>query len=80
MLMSPVPEVITGRGQQLLDAIRAKGDWISRAELGRASGKRRLSPHDLVLLDRMVNAGLLEKRERASNTPIGTAFEYRVKA
>ena len=67
------------RGRQLLDAIGAKDDWISRVELGQATGNNHLSSSDSRLLDRMVNANLLEMRARLRNKQMGIAFEYRVK-
>lgn len=76
MLMT---DEITARARELLAALQAGGGWMSRAELARATGKSRLSPHDIDLLDRLVNAGQIDKQERPSNTPVGTAFEYRVK-
>lgn len=80
MLMAPEQQdTITGRGRQLLDALKEKGDWMSRAELARATDKNRLSPHDLTLLERLIVAGMVERRQRGSNTPIGIAFEYRAK-
>lgn len=70
----------TGRGLDLLNAVKAADRWISRAEIAHATGKNRLSPHDINLLERMVNRGLIEVRERTSNTPVGTAFEYRFRS
>lgn len=72
-------QIVTIRGRELLEVIRSNGDWISRAQLAHATGKSRLSPHDAALLDRMVAAGLIEVRERFSNTPIGKAYEYKIK-
>lgn len=71
------PNTITGRAKELLTALQANGDWMSRAELGRASGKHRLSPHDVMLLQRLIDAGHVQIRQRASNTPVGTAYDYR---
>lgn len=70
-------EHITGRAQILLTALRKTGAWMSRADLARATGKNRLSPHDIALLDRLVTSGLIEKQQRESITPVGTAFDYR---
>ena len=71
---------ITVRALELLDALKAhRGVWMTRAELARATNKNRLSPHDVDLLDRLVDAGLIEKRRRDSNTPVGIAYDYRAK-
>lgn len=74
MLMT---EQITDRARELLAALRAGGVWMSRADLARATGKNRLSPHDVDLLDRLAAADLAEKRKRKSNTPVGIAYDYR---
>lgn len=68
---------ITGRGQQLLDALRTHGGWARRADLAQRTGKNRLSPHDIELLSRLVTAGRVEVRERPSYGPMGIAYEYR---
>lgn len=71
---------ITERALQLLDALRTdRGVWMTRAELARATGKSRLSPHDVMLLERLIEARLIEKRQRESNTPVGIAYDYRAK-
>lgn len=77
MLMT---EQITDRARELLAALRAEGVWMSRADLARATGKNRLSPHDVALLDRLASAGLIEKRRRESNTPVGIAYDYKARS
>ncbi len=72
------PQTVTQRGTQLLAALEGSG-WMSRAQLAHATGKRALSLHDRMLLERMIDAGLIEKRQRSSNTPVGIAFDYRRK-
>lgn len=68
----------TKRGEILLTALRNNGGWMSRAQLAKATGKNQLSPHDWQLLERLIDAGAIEKRERESNTPVGVAYEYRI--
>lgn len=76
--MSEMTAELTARARELLDALtKAPGEWVSRAQLARATGKNRLSPHDLALLERMAQGGLIEIRQRDSNTPIKIAFDYR---
>lgn len=69
----------TERARELFAVLDVRREWVSRAQLARGSGKNRLSPHDVDLLDEMEAAGLIEKRQRASNTPVGIAYDYRVK-
>lgn len=73
------PHAFTGRANELLEALRRAGDWMSRADLARATNKNRLSPHDIGLLQRLVDAGLVDIRQRVSNTPVGKAYDYRAK-
>jgi len=70
---------LTYRGKELLEGLRKGGGWMSRIQLARASGKNILSPHDKILLERLIEAGYVEIRERKSNTPVGMAYEYRAK-
>ena len=71
---------ITDRARDLLAALKAhNGAWVTRAQLARDTGKNRLSPHDVDLLERLIDAGQVEKRQRKSNTPVGVAYDYRAK-
>lgn len=71
-------EQITTRARELLAALQTSGQWTARADIARATGKNRLSPHDVELLRRLVNVGLIEMRRRESKTPVGEAYDYRV--
>lgn len=71
------PSAVTGRALVLLKALRSNGDWMGRAAIALATGKNRLSPHDIDLLQRLIDAGYVEVQERPSNAPVGVAFEYR---
>ncbi|MCC7130446.1 MAG: hypothetical protein IT297_08630 [Anaerolineae bacterium] len=69
---------ITERAAAILAVLRTReGVWMSRIEIAKAHGKRKLQAHDVELLRRLEAAGLVETRTRRSNTPVGTAFEYR---
>ena len=70
---------VTGRALEMLEALRSSGEWMSRVQVARASGKKRLIPYDVELLQQMVEKGLLEIRQRESATPIGIAYEYKAK-
>ena len=79
MLTMTTDERLTERGRELLTALKAANGWTSRADLARATGKNRLSPHDFMLLERMEKDGLIEIRQRDSRAPAGVAFDYRAK-
>lgn len=79
MLTMTTDERLTERGRELLAALKAANDFMNRADLARATGKNRLSPHDLELLERMEKDGFIEIRRRDSRAPAGVAFDYRAK-
>lgn len=69
---------ISGRGGQLLAAMRKTGAWMSRAELAEATGKAALSPNDRNWLDRLETDGLIERRQRSKpEAVIGYEYVYR---
>lgn len=68
---------LTDRASELLAAIKKHGDWISRAEIAEATGKRRLSPHDRNLLEDLEASGLIEQDEQPAG--ISTKFVYKAK-
>lgn len=73
-------QVITQRGAQILDALRASGAWMTRAQLAGATGKNWLSPNDLNQLERMAAAGLLDIRQRPTERGPVPRWEYRARA
>lgn len=68
--------MLTERAHELLEAIRNAGNWIDRTELAQATNKASLSPHDRILLDTMVNEGLIIVDEQ----PAGISKKYVYKA
>lgn len=70
---------ITGRGRAMLNAMRARGDWMTRADLAHATGKNWISPNDLHQLARMAAAGLIEIREHRPTGSPRARWEYRIK-
>ena len=72
---------VTGRGADLLAAIRARrGEWLTRVDLAEATGKRQLSPNDRHWLDTLEHEGLIEIDRRAIDAPVGFEWIYRAKA
>ena len=72
---SPIP--LTPQGQQLLDLLHEIGDWVNRTELARRVAKSALNKWDLVLLNKLVDAGMVEARQIPRHGPIGYEWQYR---
>ncbi len=68
---------LTPQAQQLLDLVREAEGWVNRTKLARRTGKSSLNKWDLVLLDRLVEAGLIEARQIPRHGPIGYEWQYR---
>lgn len=73
--MFRMAEKITKRAQRLVDALRRHAAWMDRGDLAQAIGKNRLNPHDIELLDGLVDMGLVERNEQA--TGITMKYVYR---
>ncbi len=68
---------LTEQGQRLLDILQKPGhEWMSRKQIARALGKRRLTPYDIALLEILQDKGLVEIQSRANGTPIGYEWVY----
>lgn len=71
---------VTELQDALLDALRKRGDWMTRSELGTAiRSNGRLYPHDIELLARMAAAGIIEAEKRAPEGTYRKEWYYRVK-
>jgi hypothetical protein len=69
---------LTGHAYKLLEVLKdAEGKWLTRAEIAEAIHKRRLTPHDVDLLQRLSDAELVEIDAREFPGPIGYMFMYR---
>lgn len=74
----PTKERITDQARDLLTALQeAEKPWLSQADLARKLDKSRLYAWDVQLLDRLISAGAVEKRERENSSPVRIAYEYR---
>lgn len=68
---------LTERAYELLTALRMVGGWLSRSQLAKiAGGKKTLSPHDVNLLQRLIDEGFVEIRQRPSRVPGRIAYDY----
>lgn len=68
---------LTDRATELLTVLQANPGRHSRAELAALLNKARLNPHELELLDRMADDGLIERGEEMRG--IKSAIVYRAK-
>lgn len=71
-----VMTVESERQQELLDALRTNGDWMSRNDLAAIDGRKRLTPYDVELLQGLANQGLVEIDQQ----PAGISQKYVYKA
>lgn len=70
-------QTVTRRGAQMLNALRANGDWMTRAQLAHATGKNWMTPNDLNQLERMAAAGLIEISQQALERGPQARYVYR---
>jgi len=79
LMSSPSPNLIplTPQAQQILDALHQAADWINRTELAKRLGKTALNKWDVILLAKLVDAGLIETMQIPRHGPIGYEWRYR---
>lgn len=68
---------LTPKAELLLEALREAGDWINRTALAASIDKKSLNKWDVILLDKMDTAGLIEIRKIDHHGPIGYEWQYR---
>lgn len=69
---------LTRRQEEILRVIAAAGGWVSRSAIARAGGRKPpLSHNDLIILERLIAAGLIEHRQVDIDIPPGYRHEYR---
>lgn len=68
---------LTPKAKQLLGALCAANEWINRATLAASIEKKSLNKWDVILLDKMDTAGLIEIRKIDHHGPIGYEWQYR---
>jgi hypothetical protein len=72
---------ITDQALKILEVLEKRhGAWLKRKEIASGLGKRRLTPYDIELLQRLCDEGLAEMGKRPNPTPIGFEYAYRAKA
>ena len=68
---------LTPQAEHLLDVLRRVEKWVNRSEIARLTKKSALNKWDLVLLTKLVEAGLIESRQIPHHGPIGYEWQYR---
>jgi len=64
--------------QAMINAL-SQDEWISRSELARRLGKKRMTATDAVTLAVLIADDLVETQRVADNRPVGFAVKYRAK-
>jgi len=67
---------LTPQAQAILEVLREAGGWVNRSALARQIGKSTLNKWDLVLLDKLADARLIETRQIPRHGPIGYEWQY----
>jgi predicted transcriptional regulator len=70
---------LTPLQQVLLNVLRGANDWMSRSKIAdELERPNRLNPHDVKMLERLVDDGLVEKSKRVlSGATVQTEYIYR---
>jgi hypothetical protein len=69
---------ITEHALKLLEVLQQQdGQWMTRRAIAEGLGKRRLTPYDIELLQRLCDERLAEIGKRPNPTPIGYEYAYR---
>jgi hypothetical protein len=78
MVMTHQPKAVGKLGNRFIEILKAaNGEWLSRADIGRAID-RRIQPYDVSVLENLVTEGYIESREALVGT-VKTRVEYRAK-
>lgn len=68
---------LTEQSLKILEVLRSnQNDWLSRKDIARGLGKRRLTPYDIELLQRLCDERLAEIGKRPNPTPISYEYAY----
>jgi predicted transcriptional regulator len=72
-------ETFTDLQQLLSDVLRQHGDWMTRAQIAQAIDRpNRLNPHDVAMLDDLVEKGIIEVTKRKTGA-VRTEYVYKAK-
>lgn len=63
---------------RLLVALRQNGGWMTRADIAKAIGVKKLCVAETLLLDDMADKGEIERRTIERRSAIAVRYEYRI--
>lgn len=73
------PQRVTPHAQKLLDALeKRRNQWLTRLEVARAIGKKRLTPYDINLLELLAESGQIRVQQTEGYSREGYRWEYGV--
>jgi hypothetical protein len=67
---------LTPQAQQLYNALADVKNWVNRTELAKLTGKSVLNKWDLVLLNKLTDAGLIEIQQIPRHGLINYEWQY----
>lgn len=71
---------VEGLKLRIIEAVAAHDrQWVKRSEIARHVGRKYLNAADLLMLQLLVNEGVLESRSVETNAPSRQRYEYRIK-
>ena len=69
---------MTDHAVKILEALQTRpGEWLKRKDIAELMGRRRLTPYDIELLQRLCDVGAAEIGKRPNPTPIRHEYAYR---
>jgi hypothetical protein len=74
----PAEETLTPHARHILQHLTEIGTWANRGELAKRMQKNKLNKWDIVLLEKLVEGGLIETRKTPFHGPIGFEWQYRI--
>jgi Fe2+ or Zn2+ uptake regulation protein len=76
-ILKPEARKLTPQSEKILRMIKDNGAWMSRAEVAKLMGKKRLNVWDVALLKLLVEQGLLVVEKHLIEGGIGAAWMYK---
>lgn len=73
------PQRVTAHAQKLLDGFEERrNQWLTRRDIAKMIGKKRLTPYDIDLLDLLAERGLIRMEQEEGFSKEGYRWVYGV--